>query len=680
MPSWRLIRALWLATALAAAASTARAAEHRVLSPDGSLALIVSDVGGLAFRVEAGGQPLLAPSRLGLEFAGGVTLGPSAVIRGAKTSKHDGSWENRFGKRRIVRDRWNETRLALEEPRAPARRFGIILRAYDDGVAFRYELTRQTRLGEFTLTRELTEFAFAGDYRCFAGEPSDCVENQYPERTLSTIPRHTTAKDRSTGPYLSTLPLTVQAPNALVAVAEADLRDWAGMFFTGTGSAKVAVTLAPRNDGRGCVVSSGPRVSPWRVLMIGRSAADLVGSDLIANLAAPCKLSSVSWIKPGVCAWDAWWAGTNASLPQYSGLEARGDTRSHKEYIDFAAEMGWPYQLVDWYWYQNMSSYDITLNLGGKNPPRPPVDFTKSAPHVDLPAVFAHARQRQVRLFVWLHSYDMQRYGVEKACRLFAGMGAAGLKIDFMNSDSQETVQWYEQVIQTAARHKLMIDFHGAYKPTGLARTWPNYITQEGVLGNEYNKIALGKCTPRHTITLPFTRGLLGPMDFTPGGFVNRAPAQFTLGQPAPVIGTRARQLAMTVVYESPLLVLCDSPANYRGAAGVEYFRGLPTVWDETVVCSAGLARHLVIARRSGARWWLAAMNDEAPLKIRVPLSFLGGGAWRLRSFSDTADGDTQPERVAESTKSVAATDTIELELAPVGGYAAVLSPERTKD
>ena len=222
-----------------------------------------------------------------------------------------------------------------------------------------------------------------------------------------------------------------------------------------------------------------------------------------------------------------------------------------------------------------------------------------------------------------------------------------------MNSDSQETVQWYEEVLKTAARHKLTVDFHGAYKPTGLARTWPNYITQEGVLGNEYHKIALGKCTPQHTITLPFTRGLLGPMDVTPGGFLNRTAAEFKITQPAEVIGTRARELAMTVVFESPLLVLCDHPANYRGALGVEYFRGLPTVWDETVVLSAELARHLVIARRSGNGWWLAAMNADAPLRLKVPLKFLGAGDWKLRAFADTPESATKPVSVAESTTSV---------------------------
>ena len=420
------MRALWITAALAATVASSGpggAAEHRVTSPDGRLALIVSDAGGLNYRVEVDGQPLLQPSRLGLEFAGGVTLGSAAIIQGAKTDRHDGTWENRFGKRRIVRDRWNETRLTLEEPGTPTRRFGLIARAYDDGVAFRYELPRASKLDEFTLTRELTEFVFAGDYRCWAGEPSDCAENNYPETTLSRIPQQSTGKDGKATPYLSTLPLTVQAPMACVAVAESDLLDWAGMFFTGTGTPKIAVTLAPRGDGRGCVVSRAPRVSPWRVLMIGHTAADLVNSDLIANLATPSRISDVSWIQPGIAAWDSWWTGTNANLPQHVGLWARGDTQAHKDYIDFAAEMGWPYKLVDWFWYQNMTTYEVTLNLNRQNPPRPPVDFTKCEPHVDLPALFAYAKERNVRLLVWLHAYDMHRYGVDRALRLLCPPG-----------------------------------------------------------------------------------------------------------------------------------------------------------------------------------------------------------------------------------------------------------------
>jgi len=653
------------------------AAEHRVVSPDGALAAVVSEDGGLSYRVDVGGRALLTRSRLGLKFEGDVALGPRAKIQGVEASEHDGTWENRFGKRRTVRDRWRQARFDLLEPGEPSRRFGLIVRVFDDGVALRYELPEASRLGRFTLVGEITEFAFAGDYRCWAGEPSNCAENQYPQRTLAAIPSRDPAQPQE--PYRSVLPLLVEAPQCYAAVAESDLRDWAGMFVAGTGTPTVAVSLAPRNDGRGCVVSEAPRQSPWRVVMVGRTAAKLVESDLIANLAEPCRLADASWIQPGIAAWDPWWTGINPHMPEHKGVWSRGDTRAHKEYIDLAAEMGWPYQLVDWFWYENMTSYDITLNLGGKNPPRPPVDFAKTVPHVDMPALLAHAKGRGVRLLIWLHSYDLDRYGVEKACALFSAWGVAGLKIDFMNSDSQETVKWYEDVIATAARYKLTVDFHGAYKATGLARTYPNYITQEGVLGNEYNKLDGDKCTPLHTVTLPFTRGLLGPMDFTPGGFLNVPPSQFKITQPAVVMGTRARQLAMPVVYESPLTVLCDSPANYRGQPGIEFYRGLPTVWDETVVLSAEVARHIVIARRSEGRWWLAAINGDQPVALRVPLSFLGPGAWTLRSFADTPRSAERPTDVAETTRPVASGETLELRLAPAGGYAAVATPAQHK-
>jgi len=671
------LQALWLVWLVAGCAATAPeggSGGYRLVSPDGTVAVVVTDDGGLRCRVEVDGRTVLAPSRLGLEFQGGIALGPGAVVEKAETSRHDGTWENPFGKRRTVRDRWTQLRLALREPGAPPRAFGLVVRAYDDGVAFRYDLPEASGLGDFVLCRELTEFAFAGDWRCWSGEPSNCAESRYLEMSLSRIPATAKGRDGAAETYRGVLPLLVETPAALVAVAESDLLDWAGMFLTGTGSPAVAVTLAPRADRRGCVASRAPRASPWRVLMIGRKAGDLVGSDLVATLATPSRIGDVSWIKPGISAWDAWWTGENPHLPQYREVWSRGDTASHTEYIDFAAEMGWPYQLVDWFWYRNMSSYEVVLNHGPVDPKKPAIDFTRSEPHIDMPALLARARERGVRLLIWLHSDDVNTYGIDKAFALIAGWGAAGVKIDFMNSDSQETVVWYERVLQAAARHRLTVDFHGAYKPTGLARTYPNYITQEGVLGNEYNKLDT-RCTPLHTVTLPFTRGLLGPMDFTPGGFLNRPPAAWKKTAPAEVMGTRARQLAMPVVYESPLLVLCDSPAHYRNQPGLSFYRGLPTVWDETVVPSAEVARHVVVARRSGRRWWLAAMNGDDASTLPVPLGFLPAGTWTLRAFADAPESATQAERVVETTRTVTAGETLELRLAPAGGFAGVLSP-----
>jgi alpha-glucosidase len=634
---------------------TLHANDKTLTSPDGKLTVTISDEGGLHYHVAVDSKPVLADSRLGLEFQDGTKLGPAAAIAKAKTARHDGVWENHFGKRLQVRDHWKELRLTLQEQ---DRAFGLVVRAYDDGVAFRYDLPEVSKLGHFVLTNELTEFHFAGDYRCWFGEESSCAENHYPEARLSTIPPG----------KQNTLPLLVETPAAYVAIAESDLLDWAGMFTTGTGSENVGVKLARRNDHNGLVVSDAPRVSPWRVMMIGHTAADLVNSDLIANLATPDRLGDVSWVKPGVCAWDAWWTGTNSYDPDpgHSGVFARGTTPSHKEYIDFAAEMGWPYQLMDWFWYQNMTLYDKSLD---SRPNAAKADFTPVS-EIAVPELVQYAKSKNVRLFIWAHSLDVATFGIEKTLALFSERGFAGVKIDFLNSQSQETVQWCEKVLATAAKHHLMIDFHGTYKPTGLARTYPNYITQEGVLGNEYNKLPGNKCTPLHTITLPFTRALLGPMDFTPGGFLNRKPEDFKVTFPAEVMGTRARQLAMTVIYPSPLLVLCDSPANYRGQPGVEFFRNLPTVWDETVVLNAEVGKSIVIVRRSGDRWFLAAMNGDTATTLNVPLNFLGKKKWTLNSFADQPDGENY-EAVQESHQAVNAKTILKITLLPAGGYAA---------
>jgi len=649
----------YLALALLAVAPL-RAAEESVTSPDGSVAITVSDADGLRYRVSFQGEPVIVDSRLGLDFAGGVSLGRAASLERTDRTEQDSTWDNPFGQHRAVRDHYRELKVALREHADAPSRMNLIVRAYDQGVAFRYEIPVQPGLEDYAVTSENTEFIFSSDLTCWAGNYSDCAECQYPEKHLTELGASLAR------PHV--LPLLVKLPHGYAAIAESDLLDWAGMFVVAAGpradgSARpgARVALAPRKDGRGLVAGHDRRVSPWRVIQLARDAKDLVASELIPTLATPSQLADTSWIKPGITTWDSWWTGLNPTQPDYRGLRARGDTRSHKEYIQFAADMGFPYQLIDWYWYEPMNS--------------PKADLTKPAPHVDLPGLVAFARERNVRLLLWLDSHDLSRQGFEKVFTQIEAWGFDGVKIDFMNSDSQETVRWYADVLAAAARHRLLVDLHGAYKPTGLARTWPNFITQEGVLGNEYNKIRSGACSTLHTITLPFTRGLLGPMDFTPGGFLNRTAADFKVTAPAEVVGTRARQLAETVVYFSPQLCLCDSPENYRGQPGVEFFRGLPTVWDDTVVLSAEVAQHVVIARRSGARWYLAAMNGDAPLTLKVPLKFLGGGAWTLRAFADTPASASQPTSISDASSAVSAGDSIDLTLAPAGGYAAELSP-----
>jgi alpha-glucosidase len=652
----------------ASMAAQAPAAEQRVAAPGGGLAVVVSDDQGLSFRVEIDRKTVVNKSALGLEFEGGVKLGPSAMITKSATASHDGKWENRFGNNRVVPDKWRELRLTLEERGEPRRVFGVIVRAFDNGVAFRYDLPEASALGKFVLTNELTEFRFADDYRCWAGAEGGSAEVRYPETKLSAI----TAANRQGRPFRSVLPLLVETPAGYIAVAESDLLDWAGMSITGTGTTAVKVTLDPRTDGRGLVESAAPRLSPWRVLMFGRTATALAGNELIATLATPSKLKDTSWIKPGPSAWDPWWTGTNPydPDPRHTNVNARGSTQAGKEYIDLASQMGWPYQLADWYWYKNMTLSSKALH---SKPNDALGDFSQADPQIDLPELIQYAKSKNVRMLIWAHSLDMVTFGVEKTLDLFAKMGFAGVKVDFINSQSQDTVVWCEKLLVAAAERHLLIDIHGTYKPTGMARTYPNFITQEGVLGNEYNKLGGKQVTALHTATLPFTRALLGPMDYTPGGFLNRTPQEFKTAVPAQTMGTRAHELALTVAYPSPLMIFCDSPKNYRGQVGLDFLRQLPTVWDESVVLEGEVGKSFVVARRSGERWYLVGLNGEDAAQRQAPLKFLDKGKWTMRSFADKTDSADYTVAV-DATRDVNAETVLPLSFLPGGGFAAILS------
>jgi alpha-glucosidase len=391
------------------------------------------------------------------------------------------------------------------------------------------------------------------------------------------------------------------------------------------------------------------------VLLIGREPGRLIESDLVLNLSTPCQIADPSWVKPGLTAWDSWWSGIGHK-----------DTGTMKDFIQFAGEMGWPYQLVDGGWY-------IGTHTGI---PRPGSDITKPSPDIDLPELLRFAAENKVRLWVWLYWTDAAHGDAFKpAFALYEKWGLAGVKIDFMDRDDQEMVNWYEAVTRAAAEHHLMVNFHGAYKPTGMIRTWPNQITREGILGNEYNKWSR-RATAEHRVTLPFTRFLAGPGDFTPGGFVNRPADRFQPNvTPTQVQGTRAGQLALFVAYDSPVMCVCDHPTNLRGQPGLDFLRLVPTVWDDTRVLSGVVAEHLVIARRSGTDWYLGAINNGVTRVRSLKLDFLGAGKWRMRWWHDAADSGDNPEHLEIEDQVVSPGDTLDLRMAPGGGAVARFVP-----
>lgn len=600
-------------------------------SPDRHLAVQV-DTAKLAYQVSLDGAEVLAASRLGLVFNDGCRLGEKPTLLSAKTSSKNEVWTDAFGPNRRVVDRWNQVQLEFTEQ---SRKYGVQIRAYNDGIAIRYELP----VGGYTAREDLTEFAYPTDSVAWGGQMHSSTEVNYPETRLNQLPQGNMC-----------LPVAVQSGKVYTVVAESNLLDWPGMFVRRSGQNKLQASLAST------AVGSGPRYSPWRVVMISNTAKGLVESNLIKNLAEPCRIADTSWIKPGISAWDPWWTGRNPNFPQFRGLDSRGDTKSHKQYIDLAAEMGWSYQLVDWNWY-DMGSPD-------------PETAIKPLPLVNIPELLQYAKSKDVRLILWVHSKDVNRIGAEKLFSTYESWGVAGVKIDFMDNDGQEMVRWYEETLACAARHHLLVNFHGAYKPTGLARTYPNYITQEGVLGNEYNKLPGRLFTPEHMVTLPFTRGLLGPADVTPGAFLNKSVKDFhTMAIPAEAMGSCCRQLALTVTMFSPLLCMCDAPENYRGQPGIEFMRGLPTVWDETVVLQAEFGKSLVLARRKGQDWWIAAMNSTTARNYEIDLSSIAKGSYQLETFSD----GEHPQDVRIETKVVDAKTPLNVHLMEAGGFVARL-------
>ncbi len=644
-----------LASLSISALATETPDRYQVASPDGAIQVQVRADQGLSYSVSLEGVLLLAPSRLGLGFGDTLQLGQNVQVVTAGTTERNETWKDDFGKFSTVKDNYRELHLRLREvrpsPAVPVA-FELLIRAYNDGVALRYVLPQQEALGQFRLTEDATQFLFEKDGRAWVGADTG-YENQFPEIRLSQM----TNRPKS-------LPLVVEtATKAYVAVAEADVRDWAGSSLM---PAQIPGAFGVRCSLISPVESETPRMSPWHALIVARNAGALTTSTLLKNLATPSQIADTSWIQPGISAWDAWWTGVNPYWDRYKGVQARGNTRSHKDWIDLAAEMGWTYMLVDWYWYNQDS--------------RDPNTAIMPEPHIDMPELMTYAKAKGVKLILWVNSKNINAIGMDKLFATYAGWGAAGVKIDFFNRNgSQATQRWQEELVACAAKYRLVVDFHGTYTPTGLARTWPNYITQEGVLGEEYAKLGR-QFSVSHMITLPFTRGLLGPADVTPGGFVNVKEDQFSSRAiPTQVVGTRTRQLALAVLMDSPYLCLCDSPANYRGQPGIEFYRGLPTTWDETRVLSADAMQHLVQARRKGAGWWIAAMNNREPLTLSVKLDFLGPGNYVLRCFADTPESNERPTALAESTRTVTAKDTLEIPMQTAGGFTATLKPEPSR-
>ena len=631
----------------------------QLASPDGAVHIVFRLIAGQAptYSVTFRGKPVVEDSPLSLEFRQGGTWGAGQKITAVHRGRYDATYSLVAGKSSQARDHYNQMIVALRETAAPHRKIELHFRAYNDGAAFRYFIPDQDLLRKFEILSERSEFRFPADYTCWAAQDGSFTTAQEQEFDRISL-------DRIQPGAIVGMPLTISlGGTTTVALTEANLRDYAGMYLEGVaGHPHTVVTrLSPLPDGNGVAVRArAPHNTPWRVLMLGAKPGDLIESNIVLNLSDPCALSDTSWIVPGKTVFP-WWVNFKAPPP----VPSRMTTENQKYYIDFAEEIHARYIEFEPPWYgPEKQAVDDPESL----------DITKAIPELDMPEILSYGRQHGVGLIIWMH-WKALRNQMDEALALYGKWGAKGIKCDFMNSDDQTMVNFYEEVARKCAQLHLMVDFHGAYKPTGLRRTYPNLITREGVMGAEYNKFSKRE-TPLHNVTLPFTRMLAGPMDYTPGGLRNVTADQFTIDYDYPkVMGTRCHQLAMYVVYESPLMMVSDSPEAYRAAVGTDFIRQVPTSWDETRVLAGEVGEYVVIARRLGKDWFIGAMSDWTPRHLSISLAVLGGGNWQADVYNDGPDAARTPTDIAHSQMILHSSSPVMIALAPGGGWAAHLKP-----
>lgn len=642
----------------------------RPIAPAGGMPAFFGGGGGEALRysLSRDGKPILAESSLGLSLAQMPPLQKLEVATTARRSV-DETYELVATKANRARDHFNEYTVTLAESSGAARKLQVIFRAYDDGVAVRYRLPSQPGMQQVVIRGENTQFRFADASRCWGfnvGRMDTSHEGEYDPIDAALIRPH----------HLYDAPLTCRtSTGATFMIAEADLSGYGGLYLAGIadGARGVAAQVsplpvdatAPREPGpfgppiaRRTMTADGID-TPWRVVLLAERAGDLIASHLIANLNPPTPIKDTSWIKAGKSAWD-WWSGPYP-MAMEPGANSM-DMATLERFIDFAGEAGLEYMLIDAGW-----SYGSGLSGMGDAA----ADLTRSIPALDVPALAARAKSRNVGLMVWVEWRQLDKQ-MDAALAQYEKWGLKGIKVDYMNRDDQTMVDFYHRLMRKAAEHQLMVDLHGAYHPTGLNRTWPNFMTQEGVLGGEYNKWS-ARATARHNVTLPYTRMVLGPMDYTPGGFRNVKPENFKAAFSDPVVMyTRGHGLAMYVVYDSPLQMVSDKPEAYANADGFDFIKQVPASWDETRFIAGDIGEYVVLARRKGKDWYLGAMTNEDARTVTVPLDFLGDSAYDAAIWQDGAEPTavTRQERANVRSRS-----TLALRLAPSGGAAVRLAP-----
>lgn len=639
---------------------------YKLAAPDGKLVVTVSVDDAIRWSVEDEGRTVLAPSQIAMQIGENETWGLDPRVRKALTAKVDATIPSPLYKKAEVEDEYSSLTLQFQGD------YAVEFRAYDDAAAYRFVSTRK---GDYTVKNEVAEFAFDGDNDVYCsyvrGNKNKSIEQQYYnsfENFYEIEPMSRMGANR-----LMFLPVLVDLGDRKVCITESDLMSYPGMYlYNPDGSTALKGNYAPVPDEikqgghnmlQGEVQTrkpyiaevSGARSFPWRICIVAHDDAELLDNDMVFRLSHPNVIGDTSWIKPGKVAWE-WWNDWGLFGVDFKpGV----NNRTYEYYIDFAARNGIEYVILDEGWNVNKKA-----------------DLMQVIPEIDIKHLVDYGKERGVGIVLWGGYWAVDR-DMENVFKYYSDLGVKGFKIDFMDRDDQKMVDFYERAAATAAKYNLMCDFHGAYKPCGLSRKYPNVVNYEGVNGLEQMKWSdksLDQVT--YDVTIPFIRMVAGPMDYTQGAMFNSQKAGYRASNSEPQSqGTRCRQLAMYVIFEAPFNMLCDSPTNYeREPECTQFIAEIPTVWDQTVALDGKVGQYAVLARRAGDDWYVGGMTDWNARETEVDLSFLPDGDYRMTIIKDGVNADKIARDFAIESDNVDNTKKIKIRMARGGGFAMKLA------
>lgn len=636
---------------------------YQLQSPDRKLQTVVSVGDNVEFSLTHDGTEVLAPSAISMTLQNGEVLGAKPKVSKVTKGSVDKMIPSPFYKKTEVSDIYNEMTISFRGD------YSIAFRLYNDGLAYRF-ITRKK--GEIVVADEVATYNFSTDHKTFSAYVNS-TKPTFEEQFSNSFeqPYVNEAITKLNDKRLMILPYLVDLGNGKkLCITEADLEDYPGMFLnnaTDKPSLKSVHAPYPKVKQQGghnrlqmlvkerenfIAKTKGNRSFPWRVFVVSENDKQLVDCDMVYRLASPSRVSDVSWIKPGKVAWD-WWNDWNIY-----GVDFRAgiNNDTYKYYIDFASEHGIEYVILDEGWAVNLEA-----------------DLLKVIPEIDMEEIVSYAKSKNVDIILWAGFYAFDR-DMENVVKHYADMGVKGFKVDFMDRDDQELINFLYRSAETCARYKMLVDFHGICKPTGLQRTYPNVINYEGVNGLEQLKWSPASYDMvTYDVTFPFIRMVAGPVDYTQGAMRNATRANYRPVNSEPMSqGTRCRQLATYVIFESPLNMLCDNPTNYmREKECTEFIANIPTVWNETQVLDAKVSEYIAIARQHDDIWYLGALTNWEPREMELDLSFLGDGNYKLELFKDGINADRAACDYKKEIIPVPADRKLKIKMAPGGGYAA---------